>query len=522
MSEPRPLRLLVLDEGVLGHRTLSRQLGAALETNPNVETRLVTVPPPSRLGRLLLRHSRRLGDADMLMLRWRLRWSWRARRLLQRHAGWADVALVITQASALLSRGPMRRLPCVLLVDATVRQFVALEYLGPRDRWSALQERVVSRLERRAIEGTAAVVAMTDWNAEALRRDYDLPQERLASIHPGIDATWWAAAAERRAVRPDGPLRVLFVGNEVRRKGLDLLIEAVERLELDAVLDVVSGDPVPDTTSVRAHRGVEAGSERLRELFAAADIFAFPSRADAVPWVVLEAMAAGLPMVASRVGAIEEMVGDAGELVAPGDLDQLVAALRRLADPALRRRLGERGLARARERYDRDVQVPRLVSFLHEVAAAASAGSNGSEVAAPAEAPWSAEAGELRMRRRTFVALGLGAAAAALLAPYAVLLPDDEFEQLVASTLGIERELAADLLQRARDEYGDAEYDARAAAFAFAVRDPAAIVLPDSVRERAISSLLAPMLSAPAANLAYGISGTDPGAPACSGLVRVR
>jgi glycosyltransferase involved in cell wall biosynthesis len=516
----RPLRLLVLDEGVLGHRTTRRQLEAILDGATEVEARMVSVPAPSRLGRVLLRHSRRLGDADMLLLRWRLRWSWRARRLLKRHAGWADVALIVTQASALLSRGPMRRLPCVLLVDATVRQFVALEYLGPRDRFSAPQERLVARLERRAVASAAAVVAMTDWNAEALRREYGLPAERLASIHPGIEAAWWAAAAERRAGEPDGPLRILFVGNEVHRKGLDLLIEAVERLQLDAVLDVVSGDPVPDSDSVRAHRGVEPGSERLRELFAEADVFAFPSRADAVPWVVLEAMAAGLPVVASRVGAIEEMVGDAGELVAPGDLDQLVAALGRLADPERRRRLGERGLARAGERYDREAQVPRLVAFLREVAAADRAGPSSSEETALAETPKSSEAGELRMRRRTFVALGLGAAAAALLAPYAVLLPDDEFEQLVASRLGIEPQLAGDLLQRAREEYGDAEYEARAAAFAFAVRDPAAIVLPDSVRERAISSLLEPMLSAPAANLAYGVTRSVPGGPACAGLVR--
>jgi len=528
LSESRPLRLLVLDEGVLGHRTMRAQIEAALEDVAEVEARMVSVPPPSRLGRVLLRHSHRLGDADLRLLRWRLRWSWRARRILRQHADWADAALIITQASALLSRRPMRRLPCAVLVDATVDQFAALEYLAPRDRWSPLQERLVKRLERRAIDAAALIVAMTDWNAAALRREYDVTDARLATIHPGVDASWWAVAAERRraaeraAPGPGDPLRILFVGNEVRRKGLDLLLAAVERLELEAVVDVVSGDDVPESSSVRLHRGVEAGSERLRELFAAADLLAFPSRADAVPWVVLEAMAAGLPVVASRVGAVEEMVGDAGELVAAGDLDQLVAALRRLADPELRRRHGERGLTRVRERYDRALQVPRLVTALRGVAAAPGGPTDRAEDREPAAAADRGELGELRMRRRAFVALGLGAAAAALLAPYAVLLPDDEFEQLVGSTLGIEPELATDLLQRAREAYGDAEYDARAAAFAFAVRDPGAIFLPDSVRRRAISSLLEPMLSAPAANLAYAITGSDPGSPACTGLLRPR
>ncbi len=108
----------------------------------------------------------------------------------------------------------------------------------------------------------------------------------------------------------------------------------------------------------------------------------------------------------------------------------------------------------------------------------------------------------------------------AVAAPYAALVPGDEFEQLVASRLGIDSELAAQLLARAREQYGDAEYDARAAAFALAVRDPVAAVMPDSARRKAVDGLLEPMLSAPASNLAYAVTGTDPGSPACAGLVR--
>jgi glycosyltransferase involved in cell wall biosynthesis len=503
MSRSGPLRLLILDEGVLGHRTMIAQLRAALKEDPSIEAHFVDVPPPNRLERLLLRRWRRIGDADLHMLRWRLRWSWRVRRQLRRHLGSVDVALINTQAAALLSRGTMRRLPCVLSIDATIGQFTALEYGGPRDRWSPRQERILARLERRAIEGAAAVVAWTEWNAEALRRECDLRQTQLATIHPGLDADWWSEAATHRPARHEAPLRVLFVGNDVRRKGLDRLIEAIGRLDGEAVLDVVSGDEVEEREAIRVHRGVEARSERLRELYAKADVFALPTRADAVPWAVLEAMAAGLPVIASRVGAIEEMVGDAGEVVEPGDVGELVIAMRRLTDPALRGRLGERALERVRERYDGAVQVPRLVELLSEAAGRPSSARGGP-----------------RMRRRTFVALGAGAAGVALAAPYAVLLTDDEFEQLVAARLGIEPKLAGELLKRARTEYGDAEYDARAAAFALAVRNPAAAVLPDSAREKAISGLIEPMLSEPASSLAYAITGSDPGSPACAGLVR--
>jgi glycosyltransferase involved in cell wall biosynthesis len=498
------LRVLVLDEGVLGHRTLSAQLRAIFEADPTVDARFETVPGPGRAARLLLRRGRGIGDADLFELRWRLRWSWRTRRLLERHARSVDVALIVTQASALLIRGPMRRVPCVLMIDATARQFTALEYRGPRDRWSPRQDTVIARLERRALAGAAGVLALSEWNSEEVRREQRGPATPVLTLHPGLDAEWWGEAAERRPAARQGPLRILFVGNEVGRKGLDLLIEAVSRAEPDAVLDVVTGDDVPEREGVRVHRGVEAGSERLRDLYAAADVFALPTRADAVPWSVLEAMAAGLPVVASRVGAIGELIGDSGETVEPGDVGELAAALGRLADPERRRLLGDRGRQRVRERYDREVQGPRLIKALR--------GASGNRAGA-------GESG--RISRRMLIGLGLGALGTAALAPYLALLPGEEFEQLVASRLGVEPELAAQLLQRARESYGDAEYDARAAAFAFAVRDPAALLLPDGVRERAVSSLVEPMLSKPAASLAYAITGSDPGGAApCSGLVR--
>jgi glycosyltransferase involved in cell wall biosynthesis len=460
------------------------------------------VPPPSRLGRLALRRVKSLGDADLLGLRWRLRWSRKTRKLLKRHARGTDVALIATQASALLIKGPMVRTPCVLSIDATVGQFTELEYLGPRDRFSATQLRLIARLERRAIRGAAAVVPWTEWNAEALRGEYDMSKTRMESIHPGLDVAWWSRAASERGTRESGPTRVLFVGNDVGRKGLDSLVEAVERLDGAVVLDVVTGDEVAEGEHVRVHHGIKAGTEELRAMYRDADVFALPTRADAVPWAVLEAMSAGLPVVATDVGAISELLGGSGELVAYGDVDGLVAALGRLTDPELRRGLGERAIERAQRHYDAAIQTPRLVALLDEVA-----GERGG-------------AGRLRMRRRTFVAAGVGVAGVAIAAPYVALIPGEEFEQLVASRLGIDAGLAGQLLARAREQYGAAEYDARATAFALAVRDPVAAVMPEGTRRKAVDGLLGPMLSAPASNLAYAVTGSDPGSPACAGLVR--
>jgi len=104
--------------------------------------------------------------------------------------------------------------------------------------------------------------------------------------------------------------------------------------------------PVP----VTFHGWLDQRSPRFRQLYETAAVFAFPSEAENWPSVLLEAMSAGAAIVTSTAGGCPEVVGDAGLLVDPGDVDAIGRALARLmADTALRRDLGER----ARQRVQR-------------------------------------------------------------------------------------------------------------------------------------------------------------------------
>src|SRR5690606_3435764 len=94
------------------------------------------------------------------------------------------------------------------------------------------------------------------------------------------------------------------------------------------------------------------GDDELGELLASAEIAVVPSRYEGFSLPAVEHMASGTPLVASRAGALPEVVGDGGVLVPPGDAEELAAALRRLHDsPAERARVADAGLARVERRF---------------------------------------------------------------------------------------------------------------------------------------------------------------------------
>jgi 2-deoxystreptamine N-acetyl-D-glucosaminyltransferase/2-deoxystreptamine glucosyltransferase len=155
----------------------------------------------------------------------------------------------------------------------------------------------------------------------------------------------------RRALRLDR-FTLLFLGRLVADKGAD---RAIHALPAEAELLIAGAGP-EEATLRRIARGRsvrllgEVRGADKRRLFAAADALVVPSRSDGAPTVVREAQAAGLPVIATAVGGLPELIDDGatGLLCAPTD-DGLAAAVRRLvADPTLRDRLARGGRAVSR------------------------------------------------------------------------------------------------------------------------------------------------------------------------------
>ena len=170
--------------------------------------------------------------------------------------------------------------------------------------------------------------------------------------------------ARARQARPAGdPPRIVSVGRLSAPKDPLTLLRALPALGARAYsLDLVGGGREPE--AVEAELRALGLGDRVRllgerhdvpELLAAADVFVLSSRSEGAPLSVLEAMAAGLPVVASAVGGVPELVvdGETGLLVPPGEPAALAEALARLLDdPGLRERLGAAGRERARDRFD--------------------------------------------------------------------------------------------------------------------------------------------------------------------------
>ncbi|PJI94110.1 UDP-glucose:(heptosyl)LPS alpha-1,3-glucosyltransferase [Luteimicrobium subarcticum] len=201
------------------------------------------------------------------------------------------------------------------------------------------------------------VIAVSQSVGRELTHFYDVDPDRITVIPNAVDTARFQppdAAARRAEVRArhqfsDDDVVLLFVGKEFRRKGLAPVIDALPHLPPNARLLVVGGDdPAPFRARAArlgvASRVVFAGhTSSVESAFQAGDVFVFPTTYEAFGLVVLEAAAAGLPVVATPLGVSEDLVVDGrnGAIVDHDPVSIVRALAPIVADRDMRRRLGE-------------------------------------------------------------------------------------------------------------------------------------------------------------------------------------
>src|SRR3954465_14827716 len=354
-------------EQALGHVAYGQGLKQALGRRSDLDCEWLEVP----FGR------DGFGRVPAVGANWTLRGSLRAQRLVARaHQARPLRALFIhTQTIGLFSAGHMRRIPTLLSLDATPKNYDELAHFYGDSVHPDLVERAKLKLHAAVMRNAQRLTSWSQWAKDSLVRDYGVPADRITVIHPGTVLSNYPAPSERTP-RRDGPLRVLFVGGDFERKGGDLLLEAVRGPLRDQIeLHLVTSAPVAEGPGVHVYRGLKPHSKELLQRYAEADVFALPTRGDCLAVVLGEAMASGLPIITTRVGAHAEAVEDevSGFLMQPDDRATLVDRLGRLArDRELGLRLGRRSREIGEDRFDMQKNADRIASMLLELAGAPS------------------------------------------------------------------------------------------------------------------------------------------------------
>ncbi|HYZ17526.1 MAG TPA: glycosyltransferase family 4 protein [Candidatus Acidoferrum sp.] len=368
-----PVRVLSVQTTLLGNRTYAELLRGAFADSSRItfdahwspEQREMRIPGLKRLfwTRNPLRWVRK-HNLDFYTARYEIGTSLLVRRFVKRKLAETrpNVLHLHSQNLALLSVDLMRSIPTVITADMTAMQ-TAQQHAPPGWAWTYAPNR---RLEGAAFRAARAVATFSAWAARSIVEGHRVAPERVHVVPPGVDLQHFRDLdASRRA--SERARRIVFVGGEfVRKGGLDLVAVFLERFAADGVeLHVVTSPEasVPAHPQIVVHRGVKAFSPEWRRVYEEADLFVMPTRADAAPFVFVEAMAAGIPVIGTTVGAVPEMIAEneTGFVVAPGDrraLADRIALL--LEDGALRRRMGESGQRRVAAHYDARVNAARL------------------------------------------------------------------------------------------------------------------------------------------------------------------
>jgi glycosyltransferase involved in cell wall biosynthesis len=381
-----PYQIGFIIEQTLGHITHGQNLQKNLARDPSIQT---------YWGLPAWQTSGLASKIPVYKSNWTLQTGLQTRRVLTNFKRQArlDALFFHTQVTAVLAQDWMRRIPSIISLDATPRQYDSLGETYAHNRGPEWLEQQKWRLNRDCYRAAKQLVTWSEWTKKGLIDEYQVPAEKITVIPPGVNINEWALSVVGQALnwptlelpvgRSDSStdrqtVRILFVGGDLKRKGGQLLLEAFRALRRDTEgrkrkatpaveLHLVTRDIIPPEYGVFVYNHMQPNSPELKALYLNSHIFCLPTYGDCLPMVLSEAGAVGLPLVSTRVAAIPEIVRDdeTGLLVPPGDLPALTAALRQLVyDPLLRARMGSCAAALVHREYDAQNNAVRLIDLL--------------------------------------------------------------------------------------------------------------------------------------------------------------
>lgn len=303
---------------------------------------------------------------------------WHARQVLNKTPEWG----ALFWATDMIAVTPMaKRFPSYLYIDLTPSLRAELSpWYDHQLGGNPLLKSLKHRMRQHLFHTCKGVFSMSNWAAQGIQQDFDLPASQVHVVHPGANLKRWhyVDRTDRSAARPR---RILMVGGQFRLKGGELLLDWAEKTkstnwELDIVTwpdelpdwiqaklgnlapgEAGSTSLAPSLPNVRVHCGLTANTPDLMSLFEEADIFCLPTQADAMSIASLEAMATGLPVIVGGVGGIPELFKDREEVNGftirqsdQADLNDKLEML--LEDVSLRHQVGQAARASCEDYFN--------------------------------------------------------------------------------------------------------------------------------------------------------------------------
>jgi hypothetical protein len=264
-----------------------------------------------------------------------------------------------------------RRIPTMIDFDSTPLQIDQMDAYN-----SSVDPQPIAafkwRLTRNMMHSATLLQAWSRWAKQSAVDDYGIPADKVVVNPPGVNLGFWRPNPSLRNPYAHHPLKVLFVGGDFRRKGGDLLLEWYKSQRPDTVeLHIVTREPVDSSSGVYVYHNVQPNSDQLIGLYQSSDLFVLPSLGECFGIATVEAMAAGLPVIASDVGGTADIIEPYrnGFIVPGNDVAALSKAITTiLEDATCRQNMGTQSRLLAEERFDLRKNAQKTFNYLKQIA----------------------------------------------------------------------------------------------------------------------------------------------------------
>jgi len=261
-----------------------------------------------------------------------------------------------------------RRIPTMIDFDSTPLQIDRMEAYGKSSDPKPIAH-LKWRLSKEMMQSATLLQAWSSWARQSAIDEYGIEPGKIVVNPPGVDLQFWRPAPTRSDA--PRPFRILFVGGDFHRKGGDLLLDWYRQRKPSCELHIVTREKVETLDGVYAYYSMKPNSEELLNLYQTCDLFVLPSLGECFGIATVEAMAAGLPVIASDVGGTADIIdqGRNGFIVPNGSVQELGRAIELImADVTLRQRMAVESRRIAEERFDLSKNARKTFAHLRQIA----------------------------------------------------------------------------------------------------------------------------------------------------------